>query len=115
MLVLTGCAPQVDADELPTYTIIQNPKDSFGPWKFSYLDSDGEQVPMECPPVALFEKRHCESEDGLVSFNFRVRKSRVTLKTITVDGVDRFMTKVSTELEDARRVWVPSDSLPKAP
>ncbi len=68
VLVLTGCAPSVDVEDLPAYSIVQNPKDSFGPWKFSYLDSDGEQVPMECPPVALFEKRHCESEDGLVSF-----------------------------------------------
>ena len=115
VLVLTGCAPQVEVDELPTYTIIQKPRALFDGWAFSYLDSAGERQPISCPPVALFERRHCESDDGLVSFTFRVRKSRVTLSTITVDGVERSMTKVSTELEDARRVWVPTDSLPAAP
>lgn len=115
VLVLTGCAPHVEVEDIPAYSIVQNPKDPFGPWKFSYLDSSGEQIPLDCPSVALFERRHCESADGLVSFSFSVRKSRPRISTITVDGVERSVTRVDTELENARRVWVPSDSLPAAP
>lgn len=115
VLLLTGCAPHVEVEDIPAYSIVQNPKDTFGPWKFSYIDSTGEQISLDCPSVALFEKRHCESADGLVSFSFSVRKSRPRISTITVDGAERSVTRVDTELENARRVWIPSDSLPAAP
>lgn len=110
-LLLTGCLQQVEPKDLPAYSIVQNPRDTFGPWEFSYLDSSGEQIALDCPPVGLFEKRYCESSDGLVRFEFSVRKSRPRISTISVDGAERAVSRVETELPDAKRVWVPSDSL----
>lgn len=113
--MLTGCAPSVDAEDLPAYSIVQNPRDAFGPWRFSYLDSTGEQISLDCPSVAFFEQHHCESADGLVSFSFSVLRSRPRISTITVDGAERSVTGVHTELENSQQVWIPSDSLPAAP
>lgn len=119
VLVFMGSVPPVEVNELPTYTIIQKQPPALSPfndWSFSYLDSAGERQPISCPPVAFFERsRHCESDDGLVSFTFWIGRQSITLNTITVDGVDRPMTRVRTELENARRIWVPTDSLPTAP
>lgn len=113
MLVLTGCLAHVDADELPGYTIVLHDRENgFEPRVFGYLDSEGQEHPVTCPAVGMFETRYCESEGGLVYFKYTVHKSRVRIVKIRVDGVERGVQAVDTELPGMRKVWVPSDALP---
>ncbi len=113
VLVLTSCLAHVEADELPAYTVVLHERDNgFAPRVFGYLDGEGQEQPVSCPPVGMFETRYCESEDGLVYFKYTLRKSRVRIVKIQVDGVERGVEAVETELSGARKVWVPSDALP---
>jgi len=115
VLLLSGCATEIPADELPGYTVIQKTeRDENGVRDFSFLDASGEEHETECLKDGFFSKRVCESEDGVLSFSFSVDKhGSVFVRRITVDGYERKMSRVSTELDGARRVWVPSDSIPE--
>lgn len=109
---LAGCYQEVPADELPAYTLVQHSRDAFAAREFGYLDSSGEIIELECPPVGLFERRHCESADGVVHMEYSVRRSQVRIREFIVDGVDRPVARVSTELPGISKVWVPKDKLP---
>ena len=56
MLVLTGCSQLTQVDELPSYSIIQHTKDGvFEKSKFGYIDSLGDEYPLNCTTAGLFE------------------------------------------------------------
>lgn len=111
LALLTGCLQSFEGEALPAYSILQQRTGAFEARSFSYIDSQGEQQELSCPPVWTLEKRYCESKDGLVYFSYTTRKSRIRVHEIRVDGSERAVTQVSSELVDARRIWVPSDSL----
>lgn len=108
---LTGCLQALEADQIPAYTVVQYSRDFLEDRKFGYIDGQGEQHPMECPAVGIFTKRYCESEDGLVRFEYSVRKGSTKIRTVTVDGAERSVSKVSIPLEGIRYAWAPKDAL----
>lgn len=113
ILGLAGCYQEVPAEELPAYTLVQHERDIFAPREFGYLNSEGEILELECPKVGIFERRYCDSADGVVHMEYSVHKSRVRIREFTVDGADRPMVKVTSELPGVSRVWIPEDKLPE--
>lgn len=116
LFLLTGCAPEIPAGELPAYTVLlQKARDESGQRDFSYIDGAGDQRDTECAKDGFFSRPVCESEDGVLSFSYTVDEDGyVHVKKITVDGsFERRMTRISTDLEGIRRSWAPSDSIPK--
>jgi len=115
LTVLTGCMQVIPAEDLPAYTVLQkDSRDEDGKRDFSYIDSTGAVQETECSKKnGAFSRTVCESADGVLSFEYSMRKSRVRLREITVDGSERKMSRISTDMEGTRRAWAPSDSIPE--
>lgn len=111
-LSLTACYQEVKASDLPSYTVFQNSRDVFGPLTFSYLDSAGEKLELICPAVGLFERRYCDSEDGLVHMEYSTSKQGVRLRLLTVDGAERDIVRISTDYPGVNRAWAPTGGVP---
>jgi len=116
LFLLTGCAPEIPAAELPAYTVLlQKERDENRKRDFTYIDGSGEQRATECSRDGIFSRTVCESEDGVLSFSYTVDEDGyVHVRKITVDGsFERKMSRVRTDIEGIRRAWAPSDSIPE--
>lgn len=112
MLSLTACYQDVKASHLPSYTVFQDSRAPFAPRSFSYLDGAGEKLELICPAVGLFERRYCDSEDGLVHMEYSTSKSGVRLRLLTVDGAERETVRISTDYPGVSRAWAPTAGIP---
>jgi len=100
---LAGCAEYSKADALQTpHSVIELKNAGFAtPSEFGYVDSEGQvkELPV-CGRPSFFEKRYCDSADGIYHFQYSTSKGGgVISASLTIDG-ERIELDCNTDTDD---------------